>query len=259
MRRWRQVIVEHDAYDELVLWYEHDLFDQVSLLQLLPFVRAHVPASKPVSLICINSFPGHPNFHGLGELQPRELASLLPTRRSVTTAQYELAERAWKAFRQPTPEALDALVGESEGGSRDPQLRTWALPFLARALRRFLEDYPWTRDGLSRTERTLMTLAGAGRADWPAAFRRMHESEDAFYLTDTSYVDLFETLTTSAPPLLTGSSQAPSLTAEGREVLDGRADRIALCGIDRWFGGVHLQGHTVRWRWDSASGHIVPA
>ena len=96
MRRWRQVIVEHDAYDELVLWYEHDLFDQVNLLQLLPFVRAHVPASKPVSLICIDSFPGRTNFHGLGELQPRELASLFPTRRPVTTAQYELAERAWQ-------------------------------------------------------------------------------------------------------------------------------------------------------------------
>ena len=104
-----------------------------------------------------------------------------------------------------------------------------------------------------------MTLAAAGQADWPAAFRRMHESEDAFYISDTSYVDLFETLTTSTPPLLTGSSQAPSLTREGREVLDGRADRIAMCGIDRWFGGVHLQGHAVPWRWDGDRQRIARA
>jgi hypothetical protein len=132
--RWRQVITHHDAYDELILWFEHDLFDQVNLIQLLPFIRAHVPASKTVSLICIGSFPGRPNFHGLGELQPSELASLLPTRQPVTAAQYELAEQAWRAFREPSPEALDALLS----WSKDPQQRSAALPFLARALRRFL-------------------------------------------------------------------------------------------------------------------------
>src|SRR5437867_8312888 len=26
MRRWRQVIADHEAYEELVLWFEHDLF-----------------------------------------------------------------------------------------------------------------------------------------------------------------------------------------------------------------------------------------
>src|SRR5689334_20099923 len=29
LRLWRRVIEEHDNYDELVLWFEHDLFDQL--------------------------------------------------------------------------------------------------------------------------------------------------------------------------------------------------------------------------------------
>ena len=255
MRQWRQVIAEHGAYDELVLWFEHDLFDQLNLLQLLPFVRAHVPAAKTVSLICIGAFPGRAGFRGLGERDPGELASLFPTRTPVTSAQYDLAERAWHAFRQPTPEALDALVG----GSEDPQLRTdtSALPFLARALRRFLEEYPWTRDGLSRTERRFMTLAADGRADWPASFPRMHEGEDAYYITDTSFAELAEALSATAPPLLSRSIQSPALTPEGRAVLDGRSDRVRACGIDRWLGGVHLQGHAVPWRWDGEQQKIV--
>jgi hypothetical protein len=248
MRRWRQVIAQHEAWDELILWFEHDLFDQLILLQLLPFIRAHVPPSKPVSLICVGSFPGHPDFHGLGELQPDELASLVETRQPVESTHYELAERAWMAFREPTPEALDALVG----GSEDPQLRTAALPFLAAALTRFLEDYPWVGDGLSRTERRLMTLASEGRADWPAVFPRMHEGETAYYVSDTGLVDLKDSLTTTSPPLLTESDGSLSLTAEGRDVLAGRADRVKLCGIDRWFGGVHLQGREASWRWDPA-------
>jgi hypothetical protein len=34
-------------------------------------------------------------------------------------------------------------------------LKTESLPFLAAALRRHLEEFPWTTDGLSRTERQI--------------------------------------------------------------------------------------------------------
>jgi hypothetical protein len=30
-----------------------------------------------------------------------------------------------------------------------------------------------------------------------------------------------------------------------------------LNGIDRWIGGVHLQGHHVPWRWDDGTETIV--
>ena len=33
--RWRAAVDDTGAYDELVLWYEHDLFDQLNLIQLL--------------------------------------------------------------------------------------------------------------------------------------------------------------------------------------------------------------------------------
>jgi len=252
MTEWRRVIADHDGYDELVLWFEHDLFDQVNLMQLLVFIHAHVPKQKPVSLICVDSFPGRPHFHGLGELEPHELATLFPTRQPVLADRYELAEQAWRAFRDPSPKALDALVG------RSADRRRRALPFLRRALRRFLEDYPWTRDGLSRTERRLLTLAADGRADWPAVFPRMIEDEDAFYLTDTGLVALTESLTGGVTPLLVNTNGVLSPTPAGRDVLAGRADRVDLCGIDRWFGGVHMQGHATAWRWDGERQRIVP-
>src|SRR5688500_6585215 len=121
LREWRAAIARHDPYDELILWFEHDLFDQLNLIQLLPWIRDHLPAAKPVSLICIASFPGRPDFKGLGELTPDELASLLKTRQRVSEAQHDLARRAWHAFRAPTPAALDQLRRED----------TSALPYLA--------------------------------------------------------------------------------------------------------------------------------
>ncbi|PYR17589.1 MAG: hypothetical protein DMF94_23235 [Acidobacteria bacterium] len=109
LRQWRATIERHESYDELILWFEHDLFDQLNLIQLLTWIRDYLPAAKPVSLICIGSFPGRPDFKGLGELTPDELASLLETRQPVSDPHYEVARRAWRAFREPTPKALDEL------------------------------------------------------------------------------------------------------------------------------------------------------
>ena len=259
LRRWRAVIDRHESYDEVILWFEHDLFDQLSLIQVLTWIRGRVPAAKTVSLVCIGSFPGRPAFKGLGELEPDELASLVETRRPVSEAQYALAARAWDAFRAADPEGLDRLWRS------DLQ----ALPFLAAALRRFLEEYPWMRDGLSRSERRLLELADPGPTTLIEAFPRMQEGEKAYYITDGSILSLVETFASTTPALLTyDAGEAPaghilrgavSITNAGRDVLARRMDRITTCGLDRWYGGVHLQSNGPVWRWDDQAERITKA
>jgi hypothetical protein len=259
MRVWRRMIDAHDDYDELVLWFEHDLFDQLALVQVLSWMRDRLPREKIVSLICIGQFPGRNRFMGLGELRPDELASLLAARQPVTGAQSALASDTWSAFGSATPEPLDRLRHQD----------TAALPFLAAALGRFLQEYPWTRDGLSRSERRLLTLADGGAIELVQAFPRMHEGEDVYYITDRSIGGLAETLSSAEPPLLTRSLDAGAdgrplsgtvaLTATGREVLSGRLDRVTTCGIDRWLGGVHLQTGSPIWRWDDQRGGMSRA
>ena len=252
LRDWRARIADRARYDELVLWFEHDLFDQLNLIQLLAWIRDHLPESTPVHLVCIGSFPGRPSFKGLGELTPEELAPLFDRREPVTGAHYALAARAWHAFRLPTPEVLAAFRASD----------TTALPFLAAAIHRFLEDYPWTRDGLSRTERQLLTLAADGSPMLMTILPLMHRGEHAYYVTDTSLVEMAAALAGGAAPLLrlTGDRgdlpallrQQVQLTAMGRAVLAGELDWIAVGGIDRWLGGVHLHRDAPLWRWDEA-------
>lgn len=244
LKEWRRIIAQHDAYRELVLWYEHDLFDQLNLIQLLTWIADHLPPSKPASLICIDSYPGRPSFKGLGELTVSELAPLLDTRKPVTNEQYAVADRAWRAFREPTPEPLDRLR-ESD---------TSALPYLASAMTGFLREFPWTIDGLSRSERRLLQLTAAGSLTLASAFPRMDDGQRAYYVSDESLNGLADELTGATPSLLTASGgeglrRTVAITDTGREVLAGRLDRIAVCGFDRWFGGMHLQAGNM-WRWD---------
>jgi hypothetical protein len=252
LTRWRAAIQNTAAYDELVLWYEHDLFDQLNLIQLLAWLGQQIGqqplAGKRVSLICIGSFPGRDHFKGLGQLTPAEIAPLLDTRQPVTAAQYALAARAWDAFRASDPRALDAATREDLS----------ALPFLAAALRRHLEEFPWTTDGLSRTERHLMQLAAAGPIAFTDAFARIHDGETAFYIADLSLAALIERLAATSPPLV-ASGNAIALTDTGRAVLAGEIDRVSHCGIDRWLGGVHLQGRCATWRWNPETQRIALA
>ena len=258
-RQWRAAIEHDESYDELVLWFEHDLFDQLNLIQLLTWIGERVPAGKPVSLVCIGSFPGRPAFKGLGELAAGELAPLLGMRQRVGEQQYSLATRVWAAFREPTPEALDRIRHED----------TSALPYLAAAVTRFLEEYPWTGDGLSRTERRLLQLAESNAISLAQAFPRMCEGETSYYITDTSLAEIAKGLSQTSPPLLTLDAVSAEgnrdlrgtvmLTDTGRTVLGREQDRVAMCGIDRWLGGVHLQGHGPVWRWDPARQSVTRA
>ena len=191
-RQWRAVIDDHGAYDELVLWFEHDLFDQLILLQILSRVGRERPVAKPISLVSVDAYPGHPDFKGLGELQPADIAALFEQRMRVTPAQLALAAEAWDTFREQDAERLRAFL------RRD----TSALPFLAPALERYLEERPAPEDGLTRSERRLLAQLKSGPLDIHTAWRGMHEGEQAYYITGTSFMELITRLASRSPALI---------------------------------------------------------
>jgi hypothetical protein len=222
--------------EPVVLWFEHDLYDQLQLLQILAGLPDR-PAE--VELICIGAFPGRPRFAGLGELEPEELASLWPLRTPVTPVHVGAARTGWAAFRGGDLRAL-------ERAAATPQA---PLPFLAPALRRLLEELPGARDGLARTERQLLAAVAAGARTREHAFVAASAHEPAPFLGDTTAFERLEELGRGPEPLVTGDG-ALALTAAGADVLAGRADRVALNGFDRWLGGLRVRAGGALWRWD---------
>jgi hypothetical protein len=184
LQSWRAAVDADHAYDELVLWFEHDLFDQLNLIQLLTRIGRDKPIRKPVSLVSIDSHPGHPQFKGLGELAAADIAALFAGRRRVTPEQFSVAARGWDAFRLQDRRRIEQLLRED----------TSALPFLARALRRYLDEAATEPGGLTRSEQRLIEQLAHGPVDIHTAWRRMHEGEDAFYITDSSFQRLLEGL-----------------------------------------------------------------
>src|SRR5262245_14254263 len=90
-RRDRQLLDALRDGLQVVLWFEHDLYDQLQLLDLLAL--AHAEGAAP-QLIVVGSFPGRPSFAGLGELTARELETLWPSRGRAAPAVLEAAAGA---------------------------------------------------------------------------------------------------------------------------------------------------------------------
>ena len=255
-RRDRQLLEALRDEVRVVLWFEHDLYDQLQLLDVLALAHAEEAAPE---LIVVDSFPGKPSFAGLGELTADELETLWPSRRRAATAELQSAASAWAALRAPEPATL------AEWATRE----TPELPFLAPALRRLLEELPSPADGLSRTERQALQTVATGAQSPPSAFVAAQQLEEAPFLGDAWFYRALSSLGQGerrfvetddgtplppAPPLGDGARFALlrlRLTATGERVLRGEADRVELLGVDRWIGGTHVTPDNV-WRWDGA-------
>ena len=254
-RRDRQLLEALRDGLQVVLWFEHDLYDQLQLLDVLALAGAD--GAEP-ELIVIGSFPGKPSFAGLGELTASELETLWPSRRQAAPAALDAATSAWAALRAPEPTAL------AEWATRDSE----QLPFLAPALRRLLEELPAPADGLSGTERRALQAVAAGARTPPAAFVAAQRLEQAPFLGDTWFYRALSALGQGTTRLLETDDGAPlppppplsdnqlfarlplRLTASGKDALRGEADRVELLGIDRWIGGTQITPDN-SWRWDA--------
>ena len=235
---------------EYVLWFEADLYDQLQIIQILSrLAELDVPPDR-VTLICIGEHPGIARFGGLGELTAAQLRELPATKACtrLTPAAFQLAATAWDAFRASTPVGLAAVAA-----SRCADLR-----FLSEAFDRLSREYPSTRDGLSLTERRVLAAVADGADDAGTAFVRAAARETRPYLGDTWCFAMIDRMAGARVPLLNSEPAGGPvdrhtrvlLTDSGARVLAGELDHVTLNGIDRWIGGVHLQGTDARWRWD---------
>ena len=254
----RDHAIQHlDYFDEVVLWFEDDLYDQLQLIQLLNFFAAGGAARKKLSLIQVDGY--------IPPLSKSRLEELDSSRKEVTEQQLEIARRAWRAFGSSDPTRIHAVLQQS----------TAPLPYLAAALRRHLEEFPSSTTGLSRSEREALTAISSGHATPVRAFLEVARMQESIFLGDIIFYSYLERLSDPANPLLTWKDGSPVLaprakdarefvnagdlvvTSLGRQVLAGEKDWQTLHRNTRWLGGVEIPSGAGGWRWDERQGTVV--
>ena len=234
-------------YDFVVLWFEHDSYDQLILAFLLDHLSSLV--SRPrLELICIDQVPGVPDFVGLGQLAPEMLIWLWENQRmSITDDQLSLGGKIWEALRQETPDQLNAIITAGT-----PQL-----PIMKNALKRHLKELPSPNNGLGLTqELTLQILADKGPLKGKELFAILtKEYEPLPYLGDLMYwYELSQFMKSEPTPIQyekphdqkTQNAKPPQpwperiihITDTGKKLLANRMNYLDLAPPPKWVGGI---------------------
>lgn len=232
------VIRRASEFDEIVLWFEHDLYDQLQVLQILAVLADAGLGAGSVQLVQSDQY--------LGMLGADELMALYPKRRFITSAIADGAARAWEAFLSAEPHALAEASSHAYLG----------LPYLRDALVRLCEEYPARAGGLSRTQKHLLEACAQGARRKDELFRRSQAREEAAFLGDAACYAQINDLAAEPAPLLAPLEHGYELTVLGRRVLTGDADWLEHEPLDRWIGGVHLTTHR-HYRWDEQARKFV--
>jgi len=230
-----RTLADLGRHEEVVLWFESDLYDQLQILQILDWIGGQETARQTrISLIYID------------QLESEQAAALFPERQPVSGAQTDLATLAWKAFRSPDPTAVDDLLSSDCS----------PLPYLGGALRRHLEQFPSVRNGLGRTEQQILAHTALGESSAADLFRNDQLRESHPFLGDSTFFSYLKRLAGASRPLIV-IERTVALTAAGHDVLAGRSDAVDLNGVDRWWGGVHQTGKRPLWRWDEGNAGLT--
>ncbi|UQZ84311.1 hypothetical protein SK3146_03557 [Paenibacillus konkukensis] len=258
-----RLIAQHD---KVILWFEYDLFDQSMLIYLLMRLRQYreMWAGKTrLFLLCIDSFPGVHPFKGLGQLSSDQARSLAGTWQPITDEQLELGSRAWLAYASDDPRAVVELLHED----------TSALPFVSRAMEHHLERFPSVSNGLNRVEQLTLEAVHGGATRIDSLFRQISEQTLDYGMGDLQYWGYLRSLNQGPSPMIRIDGPALprydqngpikfeawclTMTDFGVEVMASEKDAVLSNGIDRWLGGVHLQGKHRVWRWDTESQSLI--
>ncbi|NOV02696.1 DUF1835 domain-containing protein [Paenibacillus planticolens] len=258
-----QILENFHKYDEVVLWFEHDLFDQLMLSYLLHWFSKRAQGRTKLNLLCVGDYPGIDLFRGLGQLTTKQLEALSGTWQRIGQKELETGSAIWEAYASPDIERHVEILHQD----------TSALTFAHAALDMHVSRLPSIMNGLGIVEQTIvdliqhgvntprelfqevgsrLSLLGMGDLEFWYRLRGMSERPSA--LLEIRGPHTFPDYRKQTTPSFENCEI--SLTELGLEVAAGVKDWVKLKGMNEWYGGLRLHGE-LTWRWDPARKQLV--
>ena len=232
-------------YDHVVLWFEHDSYDQLILAFLIDFIKTTRPNTR-LEVISVGTVPGVERFIGLGQLSPELLIWCWENHRvPVTDAMLTFGSKAWQAVRSPTPDLLTHFITSGPG----------PLPHMITALQRHHAELPDPKTGLGLTQKlTLKIIADHGPITVGKTFGHLMRTYDPLpYLGDLMFWADVQRMMTCVDPLFTITSddkdanwaeRTLTLTDTGHQTLAGQRNYLDNFTGTRWVGGISVVGRS---------------
>lgn len=136
-------------FDEIILWFEYDLFCQINLMALISFMAEKREPAQTISMVCSGKIDDSGKLYGLGELSTQQLEEQLNKKLKLNTREFEFAKDVYQTYTSPNPDELFTY-------SILPSDEFW---YLADALKAHFKRFPYADSGLTEIEQKVIELS----------------------------------------------------------------------------------------------------
>lgn len=202
-------LCNHKQQDQIVLWFEYDLFCQINMLAVLSWLKTHRRHAE-ISLVCSGKEDESDKLYGLSELSDEKLLNLYENRTILSQDDIEFADYVWQLYCSDNPIRLENLIAHNN----------FQFQYLSEALRAHLKRFPTIKNGLNEMENRILDTAASQKPESRAVLLNQILANQGYYgFGDTQYNRMISSL----KPLF-GSFNPVKLTRKGKEILANKAN-----------------------------------
>jgi len=200
-------LCNHKQQDEIVLWFEYDLFCQINMLAVISWLKTHRRHAK-ITLACSGDQTKSGQFKGLSELTSQEIRELYNNRVELSQDDIEFADYVWQLYCSDNPIRLENL---SDFGN-------YQFPYLKTAIETHLKRFPTIKNGLNAIENKLLQTADELKSVSKTALLKKVLTNQGWYgFADSQYERMLQGL----KPLFQ-SFNPVILSVKGKEILENK-------------------------------------
>ena len=135
--------------EEIVLWFEYDLFCQVNMLAVISWLKRYRKGRK-ISLVCSGAVKGSKKMLGLSELSEKQIHQHYKNKIELTVDDIEYADYVWQLYCSNNPIQLQNVYKYQPSST---------FKYLTDSLLAHLQRFPSLGNGLNAIENTILSTA----------------------------------------------------------------------------------------------------
>ncbi|NHF60023.1 DUF1835 domain-containing protein [Flavobacteriaceae bacterium TP-CH-4] len=216
-------LCNHKQQDEIVLWFEYDLFCQINMLAVISWLKTHRKYAQ-ISLVCSGDEDDTDTLYALNDLSDEQLLKLYKNKTVLTQDDIEYADYVWQLYCSDNPIRLENLS----------DFQNYQFDYLSGAIRTHLHRFPTIRNGLNEMENNILRLAVEEKPKNKKMFLgTLLRNQEWLGFGDSQYERALGRL----KPLFTSFSPV-RLSKKGKEILEGKTSYYScIQDNDVYLGG----------------------
>lgn len=200
-------LCNHKQQDEIILWFEYDLFCQINMIAVLSWLKTHRRDAQ-ISLVCSGNEDGTDIMYGLCDNDDEKIKTLFNKRVYLNQDDIEFADYVWQLYCSDNPIRLENMS----------DFEHYHFDYLSSAIKVHLKRFPSIKNGLNELENRIMRLAVEQKPKSKKELVQNIMANQGYY----GYGDTqFERIITSLKPLFTSYSPI-RLSKKGKDIVEGK-------------------------------------